>query len=76
MRAYKMPPWEGSMQSTKYKAEYAREHYSRIEFTIPKEAKPMLEEAATKQGEKLTEYVKNAVLQRMGLSEWPKEAKP
>lgn len=58
-------------QSTEYKAEYAREHYSRIEFTIPKASKPALEAAAAEAGEKLAEYVKKAVLQRMGLSDWP-----
>lgn len=33
-------------KSTEYKAEYARKHYTRIEFTIPKGAKPLLDEAA------------------------------
>lgn len=58
-------------QSTEYKAEYARNHYARIEFTIPKHAKPLIDAAAAACGEKPTEYVKKAVLQRMGLTEWP-----
>lgn len=58
-------------QSTEYKAEYARNHYARIEFTIPKHAKPLVEAAATACGEKTTEYVKKAVMQRMGLTAWP-----
>ena len=60
-------------QSTGYKAEYARNHYSRIEFTIPKHAKPLIDAAAAACGEKPTEYVKKAVLQRMGLKEWPQQ---
>ena len=58
-------------KSTEYKAEYARKHYTRIEFTIPKGAKPLLDEAAAAAGEKTTEYVKKAVMQRMGLAAWP-----
>lgn len=58
-------------KSTEYKAEYARRHYTRIEFTIPKGAKPLLDEAAATAGEKTTEYVKKAVMQRMGLEAWP-----
>lgn len=58
-------------QTNEYKAEYAREHYARIEFTMPKHAKPFLEDAAALVGEKPTEYVKKAVLARMGLKEWP-----
>lgn len=58
-------------KSTEYKAEYARKHYTRIEFTIPKGAKPLLDEAAAAAGEKTTEYVKKAVMQRMGLESWP-----
>lgn len=60
---------------TEYKAEYARTHYARIEFTIPKEAKPALDGAAAEAGEKTTEYVKKAVLLRMGLQEWPGQKK-
>lgn len=59
-------------QTTEYKAEYAREHYARVEFTIPKQSKPLLDNAAALVGEKTTEYVKKAVLMRMGLQEWPK----
>lgn len=63
---------EVAKNQTEYKAEYARKHYARIEFTIPKEAKPALEGAAAEAGEKPTEYVKKAVLLRMGLQDWPK----
>lgn len=61
-------------QSTEYKAEYTKTHYARIEFTIPKHAKPMIEAAAAACGEKPTEYVKKAVMQRMGLETWPDPA--
>lgn len=60
-------------RSTEYKAEYARQHYARIEFTIPKEAKPIIDRAAAACGEKPTEYVKKAVMQRLGIAEWPKD---
>lgn len=58
-------------QSTEYKAAYARTHYARIEFTVPKEAKPLIESAAAACGEKPTEYVKKAVMQRLGITDWP-----
>lgn len=58
-------------QSNEYKAEYAKKHYVRIEIAIPKAAKPLLDAAAADAGEKTAEYIKKAVLQRMGLTEWP-----
>ena len=61
-------------QSTEYKAEYARQHYARIEFTIPKEAKPLIDSAAAAAcGEKPTEYVKKAVMMRLGIADWLKD---
>lgn len=55
---------------TEYKREYARNHYARIEVAIPAEAKPALEAEAAAAGEKPAAYVKNAVLQRLGVSSW------
>ena len=51
--------------------DYAKEHFARIEIAIPKAAKPILDAMAKAAGEKTAEYVKNAVLQRMGVKDWP-----
>ena len=58
--------------SNDYKKEYAKAHFSRIEISIPKESKPILDAIAQAAGEKTAEYIKNAVLLRMGVKEWPK----
>ncbi len=57
--------------SNQYKADYAKEHFARIEVVIPKAAKPVLDAVAKASGEKTAEYIKNAVLMRMGVKEWP-----
>ena len=57
--------------SNQYKMDYAKEHFARIEIAIPKAAKPILDAMAKAAGEKTAEYVKNAVLQRMGVKDWP-----
>ena len=60
-----------AQSSSQHKAEYAREHFARIEVVIPKAAKPILDAMAKAAGEKTAEYVKNAILMRMGVKDWP-----
>ena len=60
-------------KASAYKQAYTREHYAKIEITIPKESKPILDAMAKAAGEKTAEYVKNAVLQRMGVKDWPRQ---
>jgi len=57
--------------TNQYKADFAKEKYARIEVVIPKAAKPILDAVAKAAGEKTAEYVKNAVLMRMGVKDWP-----
>ena len=57
--------------SNEHKAQYAKEHFARIEIAIPKEAKPVLDAVASAAGEKTAEYIKKATLMRMGVNEWP-----
>lgn len=59
--------------SNRYKMDYAKENYSRIEITIPKSSRPILNAIAQASNESVAEYVKNAVLMRMGVKEWPQE---
>lgn len=62
--------------SNEYKANYAKEHFARIEIAIPKDSKPILDAMAKAAGEKTAEYIKNAILQRMGVREWPRQESP
>ena len=62
--------------SNEYKASYAKEHFARIEIAIPKDSKPILDAMAKAAGEKTAEYIKNAILQRMGVKEWPRQESP
>lgn len=60
-----------AQSSNQYKMEYAKEHFARIEIAIPKDAKPILDAMAKAAGEKTAEYIKRAVLMRMGVQDWP-----
>jgi len=62
--------------SNEYKTNYAKEHFARIEIAIPKDSKPILDAVAKASGEKTAEYIKNAILQRMGVMEWPRQESP
>ncbi len=60
-----------AQSSNEYKMNYAKEHFARIEIAIPKAAKPILDAVAKAAGEKTSEYIKRAVLMRMGVQDWP-----
>lgn len=62
--------------SQEYKNAYSKDHFSRIEFVIPKQAKPILVSMAKAAGESVSEYVQSAILQRMGVKEWPIQEEP
>ena len=57
--------------SNQYKADFSKDNYARIEFVIPKQAKPILQSMAKAAGESVSEYIQGAILQRMGVPEWP-----
>ena len=57
--------------SNEYKATYSKENFARIEFVIPKQAKPVLVAMAKAAGEYVSEYIQGAILRRMGVPEWP-----
>ena len=57
--------------SNQYKADFSKDNYARIEFVIPKKAKPILQSMAKAAGESVSEYIQGAILQRMGVPEWP-----
>lgn len=57
--------------SNEYKATYSKENFARIEFVIPKQAKPVLVAMAKAAGESVSEYVQGAILRRMGVDQWP-----
>lgn len=46
-----------------------------ISLLVPKGQKATIQAAAQKAGESVNQYTQGALLARMGLSEWPKEAK-
>lgn len=60
-----------SQSSNQYKSEYSKQHFARIEIAIPKRSKPYLDAVAKASGEKTAEYIKKAILMRMGVKEWP-----
>lgn len=57
--------------SNQYKADFNKQHYARIEIVVPKQSKPCLDAVAKAAGEKTSEYIKNAILMRMGVKDWP-----
>lgn len=52
-------------------AKYMKNNYDEIKLRIPKGQKSTVEAAATGVGESVNMYTQKALLNRMGLSEWP-----
>jgi len=50
---------------------YIKDNYDRLNITIPKGQKATVEAAATAAGESVNQYTQKALLNRMGLEEWP-----
>lgn len=61
--------------SAAVKNRYVAKAYDRIQIVVPKGQKATIQAAAQKAGESVNQYTQGALLARMGLSEWPKEAK-
>ena len=60
-------------KATDYKREYVKRNYDRLAITIPKGSKKAVEAAADAAGESVNGYTNKALLQRMGLPEWPQK---
>ena len=45
--------------------------YDRINLVIPKGGKAAIQSAANKEKETVNKYIGNAILNRMGVDEWP-----
>ena len=50
---------------------YIKNQYDRLNVTLPKGQKATVETAATAAGESVNGYVQRAILDRLGLEEWP-----
>lgn len=59
-------------KQTEWTRNYNEKAYDRLAITVPKGQKAVIEAAATSAGESVNLYTQKALLQRMGLSEWPK----
>lgn len=57
--------------SVKAVAKYNAKAYDRIELKAPKGNREILQAAAAAAGESVNTYITAAVLQRMGLDDWP-----
>ncbi len=61
-------------KQTQWSRAYNEKAYDRLAITIPKGQKETIEAAARAAGESVNGYVNRAVLQRMGLEDWPAKA--
>lgn len=61
-------------KTTAYKQRFNEQAYDRLAITIPKGQKATIQAAAGEAGESVNQYTNNALLARMGLSEWPEQA--
>lgn len=52
---------------------YVKENYDRLNIKIPKGQKATVEAAAQAAGESVNQYTQKALLNRMGLEEWPEK---
>lgn len=50
---------------------YNDKAYDRINLAIPKGQKATIQQYAEQEGESVNAYAQRAILQRMGLEEWP-----
>ena len=57
--------------STTVKDRYNRKAYDDLRIRIPKGQKAVVQRAAEKVGETVNAYTQTALLQRMGLEDWP-----
>ena len=53
---------------------YNSKAYDRINIAVPKGQKATVQAAADDAGESVNQYANNALLARMGLTEWPERA--
>ena len=55
---------------------YIGGHYDRINLTLPRGQKSTIEAAAASTGESVNAFIQRAILNRIGLTEWPVEGVP
>lgn len=60
-------------KETDRKRAFNAANYDRIEITVPKGKKLIIQAAAGREGESINGYVNKAILARMGRQEWPEE---
>lgn len=53
-------------QNTTYKNDFNREHYDRISVMLPKGMKIVVQEHASKYGEKTNAFINRAIIETMG----------
>lgn len=66
------------MASYEYNKEYAKKYLSKqdeLKIRLPKGQKATVEAAAKEAGESVNQYTQRALLNRMGLAEWPEATK-
>ncbi|GHU77524.1 hypothetical protein AGMMS49992_25650 [Clostridia bacterium] len=58
--------------SSAVKQRYNEKAYDRLGVTIPKGCKSLVEQAASAAGESVNAFTNHALLDKIGLQEWPK----
>lgn len=61
----------GGKTSNASKRKYNEKSYDRIYIIVPRGHKGTIENAAKAAGESVNLYTQKAILQRMGITEWP-----
>lgn len=60
-----------SKAATRAKNKYKLKNYDRLEIVVPKGHKATVQVAAGAAGESVNEYTNKALLNRLGLDDWP-----
>lgn len=67
-----MPISEAKKRANKkWNDAHMKERYDRVQLVLPAGRKAMLDAAAAAAGESVNGYVQRAILDRMGLEDWP-----
>lgn len=64
-----MPKITKEFDQMKYQNEYNKKNYDRIEIVVPKGQKAIIKEKAKAAGQSVSEYVNQAIDERMGKTE-------
>ncbi len=60
-----MPKVEKNFNKAEYDKQFQKENYYRLNIVLPKELRPVIDEAVAKSGKSKNQYIKEAILEKL-----------